>query len=247
MKYDTLNLLCSKSSAEGLGRTLSTKHLPLGRTNLVAFKRPGFKIGLAGTKKSPMSSECSNGRIGSILAAGKSEVTKLLNFLAGWHSVTGVSVTRAALLALACMLCQRLLAEMLSGRIAWGPSGVRQVMPASLAQGLELMALGEDSNWTDAPAHGPVMQAVSVDLGRMAGAACDGPTYLPVKTDTSLWLGALVVAGGMRTSGGVCCGDLIGAHGRDFLVVLRSTGHLSEEDLDVDTSSSSVKLVGTGV
>ena len=109
---------------------MSTKHLPLGRTNLVAYKRPGFRIGLAGTKKSPMSSECSNGRIGSILAAGKSEVTKLLNFLAGGHSMTGVPVTRAAGHALACTLCQRLLAEMLSGRIAWGPSGVRELVVA---------------------------------------------------------------------------------------------------------------------
>ena len=164
MKYETLNWLCSKSSAEGFGSTLSTKHLPLGWTNLVAFKRPGFRIGLAGTKKSPMSSECSNGRIGSILAAGKSEVTKLLNFLAGGHSMTGVLVTRAAGHALACTLCQRLLAEMLSVR----PSGVRQVMPASLARGLELMALEEDCNSTDGTdeaAQGPAVQAVSGGLG----------------------------------------------------------------------------------
>ena len=67
--------MCSR-----LGTILSKKHCPLGRTNLESFKRFGFRIGFAGVRNTSRSSEHSNGRVGSILGAGVSDVTKLETF-----------------------------------------------------------------------------------------------------------------------------------------------------------------------
>ena len=72
----------------------------MGKTNLVGFKRFGFKIGFAGVRNTSKSSEHSNGRVGSILGAGVSAVTKLETFSPGEDDVAGAVLAMAAELTL---------------------------------------------------------------------------------------------------------------------------------------------------
>ena len=122
MKYPAVNLSCSTSCTEGLGSTLSTKHFPLGKTNLVGFNKPGFSTGLAGISKLSISAELTKGRDGSIPGARVSEVTKLEVFLAGLAGTAGDEVTIAAGLTLPCTLFHRLTAVDNTGWAVWLPT-----------------------------------------------------------------------------------------------------------------------------
>ena len=72
----TSNLLCSTSLTAGLGRILSRKDFPPGKTNLLAFNIVGFRIGLAGAVNPGMTSELLKGSVASIPVARLSDQVK---------------------------------------------------------------------------------------------------------------------------------------------------------------------------
>ena len=107
----------------------------MGKTNLEGFKRFGFKIGFAGVRNTSKSSEHSNGRVGSILGAGVSDVTKLETFSPGEDDVAGAVLTMAAELTLDCRVFHKSLAVTDTGEL----SVEVQADPISEAGWLELL------------------------------------------------------------------------------------------------------------
>ena len=107
----------------------------MGKTNLEGFKRFGFRIGFAGVRNTSKSSEPSNGRVGSILGAEVSDVTKLGTFSPGEDDVNGAVVTMAAELTLDCRVFHKSLAVTDTGEL----SVEGQADPISEAGWLDLL------------------------------------------------------------------------------------------------------------
>ena len=81
MKYVALYSLCSTRGIIGLGSSLSMKHLPLGRTNLLGFRELVFSTGFTGAMNPSIISELQNGKVGSISADLTADTVKCEVFL----------------------------------------------------------------------------------------------------------------------------------------------------------------------
>ena len=74
---------------DGLGRTLSTKHFPLGRTNLRGLRSPGLRTGLTGAAACA-STSAPSGSSGSIQGDVTSDLVRFVVFLGFRISVDSV-------------------------------------------------------------------------------------------------------------------------------------------------------------